>query len=181
MSEGRGGQQESVLESEMLVEFLRRSFFAVDGLWFVKVEEEVDFERALELDARVWEVMAKIQARKARELLGATGNSPGELARCLALKFAAEAHDFEVAEEDNGRVEVVIRDCSWLEIMRKAGREHLAQRVAEAICRRELEVWGREFGVSRHEMTDHLCAGGEACRHVFEFGEDDQPVGRRRA
>ena len=56
----------------------------------MKVEEATDFDRALEVDRRTWEIVAKIQAREARRLLGCPGNSPAELARCLALKFATE-------------------------------------------------------------------------------------------
>ena len=52
------------------VEFLRRSFFTVDGLWFVNLEKDLGFDEALDLDRRVWESMAKVQARKARELCG---------------------------------------------------------------------------------------------------------------
>ena len=33
------------------VAYLRRSYAAVDGLWFVKLEEELGFERALEFAA----------------------------------------------------------------------------------------------------------------------------------
>ena len=44
-------------------EYYNRSYKAVDGLWFVKAEEQFDFDTALELDKEVWKVMPKIQAR----------------------------------------------------------------------------------------------------------------------
>jgi hypothetical protein len=157
---------------DVLVAFLRRSFFAVDGLWFVKVEEESDFDEALELDRRVWEVMAKIQARQARELLDVRGNTPAELARCLELKFAAEDHDFEVSPGDGGVVEVTIRECSWLAIMEQSGRGHLAERVAKAICGPELDVWAREFGGYGHALDQRICSGHGVCRHVFSVSSD---------
>ena len=46
--------------AEQVVEYLRRSYQAVDGLWFMKVEEALGFEAALEADRRVWEILAKI-------------------------------------------------------------------------------------------------------------------------
>jgi len=154
-------------DAETLAAFLRRSYAAVDGLWFMKVEETADFDCALELDRQVWEVMAKIQARKARELLGATGNSPEELGRCFALKFEAEGHDFELARAEDTGVELVIRDCAWLQLTRKSGREHLAGRVGEMICAAEGAVWGREFGGYGHSMVCRMCTGDEVCRHLF--------------
>ena len=61
-------------DDRALVEYLRRAYHAVDGLWFMIVEEAHDFDHALELDERVWAVLAKIQARKAREVTGCSGN-----------------------------------------------------------------------------------------------------------
>ena len=44
--------------------YLLRSCAAVNGLWFMKVEEKYGFDAALDLDAAVWAVMPKIQARQ---------------------------------------------------------------------------------------------------------------------
>ena len=41
------------------LEYFKKSYFAVDGLWFLIVEEENSFEYALELDKKVWKVLAK--------------------------------------------------------------------------------------------------------------------------
>ncbi len=65
----------TVDEDKALIEYLRRSYTAVDGLWFVMVEEAYGFQQALELDEQVWEILPKIQARQARQVLGITGNS----------------------------------------------------------------------------------------------------------
>ncbi|MGD9519751.1 MAG: DUF6125 family protein, partial [Armatimonadota bacterium] len=71
----------------LLVQYLRRAYQAVDGLWFMMVEQADGFPKALQLDEQVWQVLAKIEAREARELLGCTGNDPGDLARCFSLKL----------------------------------------------------------------------------------------------
>lgn len=147
----------------MLVEYLRRAYHAVDGLWFVKVEEEHGFEEALELDRRVWEVLAKVQARKARELTQSSGCAAGALARCFGLKLTADGHDFEV-ETSPAAVTFRIAGCPWLALLRKSGRTDLAQRVAEAICLTEGRVWCAEFGGEwEFEMPRMACAGAAAC------------------
>jgi hypothetical protein len=51
------------LSSQQVAEYFNRSYKAVDGLWFMKVEEKYEFDVALELDNEVWKVMPKIQAR----------------------------------------------------------------------------------------------------------------------
>ena len=34
-------------------EYFKRSFFAVDGLWFMMLEDETSFKKALEIDEKV--------------------------------------------------------------------------------------------------------------------------------
>ncbi|MCJ7722279.1 DUF6125 family protein, partial [Candidatus Bathyarchaeota archaeon] len=58
------------MSSQQVADFFNRSYKAVDGLWFMKVEEKYGFDAALELDNEVWKVMAKIQARKIKSFLG---------------------------------------------------------------------------------------------------------------
>jgi len=156
-----------VSEEEILVEYLRRAYHAVDGLWFMMVEEKSGFDEALELDRRVWEVLAKIEARKARSLLGCSGNTPAELARCFGLKLRADGQHFETAETA-GEVRFVLDACAWLELLRKSGRERLAARIAEAVCATEGRVWCAEFGGQyEFEMPVRTCADGERCEMRF--------------
>ena len=154
-------------EDRILAEYLRHVYRAADGLWFVKVEEAMGFEQALELDRRVWEVLAKIQARKARELLNCRGNSAEGLAQCFALKLTADGHTFEVAVEC-GTVRLVVERCPWLELLRKSKREHIALQVAETICLLEGRMWCQEFGGEyEFEMPLMACASGERCEMRF--------------
>lgn len=51
------------LSSQQVAEYFRRSYKAVDGLWFMKIEEKHGFDAALELDNEVWKVMPNIQTR----------------------------------------------------------------------------------------------------------------------
>ncbi len=155
------------MDERILAEYLRRSYHAVDGLWFVTVEAEHDFEHALELDRRVWQTMAKIQARKARELLGASGNTPEELARCFSLKLTGDGHCFAVETTAEG-VTFTISDCPWLQLLRKSNRQHLAARVAQTICPTEGGVWCAEFGGEyEFEMPQMGCQGAACCKMIF--------------
>ncbi len=140
----------------ILVEYLRRAYQAVDGLWFTMVEEQQGFQQALELDRRVWKVLAKIQARKARQLTGCAGNSTAELARCFALKLTADGHRFDMASDDT-EVQFVIFACPWLELLRKSGRRHVAATVAQAV----------EFGGYHFSMPRMMCDGTDRCEMVF--------------
>lgn len=150
-------------DDRLLVDYLRRAYHAADGLWFVVVEDAHGFEHALGLDARVWQVLAKIQARKARELTGACTNSPADLARCFSLKLAADGHRFEVAISDR-EVCFTVRGCPWLELLRHRDRRHLAARIAQTVCPTEGRTWCAEFGGEyEFQMPAPACAGGYPC------------------
>ena len=56
-----------------IADLLRRSYFVVDGLWFVKTEEKHGFEEAMDLDQAVWDPNAD-RAIKAHYSLRKRGN-----------------------------------------------------------------------------------------------------------
>jgi hypothetical protein len=154
-------------DPKLLVDYLRRSYHAVDGLWFVTVEEEHGFDHALELDRRVWSVTAKIQARKARDLTGSKTNTPEDLARCFTLKLAADGHIFRV-ETHPTEVRFLVTQCPWLELLRKSGRQHLAARISQTICPTEGNVWASEFGGDYgFHMRNAACSGDSHCSLTF--------------
>ena len=61
------------LSNRQIAEYFHRSYTAVDGLWFMKVEEKYGFDVALDIDNEVWKVFAKMQARLLKSL-GQTGD-----------------------------------------------------------------------------------------------------------
>jgi len=154
--------------------YFRRSYTAVDGLWFMKVEEALGFERALELDREVWRVMPKIQARWIRAHLDPAalgrGSGLGALQACLSAKLRWEEHAHETRWRDEGRVlEIVIRYCPWRRLLVRSGREALAPRIGETICAAEYAVWASEFGEEiAFTLGPSLCQGADGCVLRFE-------------
>jgi hypothetical protein len=154
-------------EPDQTIAMLRRSYGAVDGLWFVMCEERLGRDAALELDDAVWKVMPKIQARKARELLGLTANTRDDLAQAIGLKFAAEGQEFEVSQTGE-RLEVRVTQCPWHDALAKSNRLHIAAQVARIICTNEAEGWAQEFGhEAAFDFESSKCGGGECCRFAF--------------
>ena len=88
----------SGLTAKQLEEYLYRSYTRLDGLWFVKTEERCGFDTALALDADVWRILPKIQARLLREQLGVSADSDG-LARALTAKLTIDRYEFALARD----------------------------------------------------------------------------------
>ncbi len=152
------------MEQKIMIEYLKRSYFALDGLWFVMIEDEFSFDKALEIDEKVWQVLPKIQARKVKEMLGLKGNGLPDFLQAIKVKLEAEDYDYQENQLNEKHVQIVIRECPWYTILQRANREHLEPRIADTICATEFRVWLREFGEDlkfsirpRHHTCESSC------------------------
>ncbi len=158
-----------------LVDFLRRSYAAVDGLWFVKVEELHGVDAALDMDQAIWEIMPKIQGRKARELIGLSGTKLRDLAKAVQLKLTAEGYDYD-ADFDGEDFKLTINVCPWYEILKAKDRISLAEKIQEKICKVELAAWCKEFSPDlESEVEKRACIEDDCCDRctiVFRYKQN---------
>ncbi|MCJ7665324.1 MAG: L-2-amino-thiazoline-4-carboxylic acid hydrolase [Actinobacteria bacterium] len=159
-------------------EYFHRSYKAVDGLWFVKTEEQFDFDTALSLDGKVWKVMPKIQARFLKKKLG-LDKGLDSLCECFFRKLELDGFEFEVersisAGDSNGYIKFIISKCPWHEIMIGSNRTHLSDKVGGVICKTEYGVWASEFGqdIKFKFGANRICRGDHCCILYFETGND---------
>lgn len=158
------------MDQKIIIEYLRRSYFAVDGLWFVMIEEEASFDKTLEMDAKVWSVLPKIQARKVKELLELSGIGLTDFIKAITIKLEAEGYDYQIPKSDEDHTQIAIHGCPWYDILKKAKREHLAPKIADAICTLEFSIWLREFGENlSFSISSRQCDGDPKC--VLDFQE----------
>ena len=155
-------------------EYFRRSYRAVDGLWFMMIEERRGFEEALKLDEAVWRVLPKIQARAIKSMLKLDCGLDG-LKEAIAVRLALEEFDCQLKRAEGGII-VEIRRCPWHDIMVRSGREELSEKVSEVICQAENQVWALEFSPKgadgegteiRFERQERICQGSSRCRLWF--------------
>jgi len=73
-----------------------RNLWAVDGLYFLGIEELYGVEVATKIDAQIWAVMGKIEARKLKEFLGITRTDIPSMMN--ALQYTTWALDLEDKE-----------------------------------------------------------------------------------
>ena len=158
------------MDSEQIADYFKRNYTAVDGLWFMKLEEKYGFETALELDNEVWKVFPKIQARFLKSA-GNLGDGPDALLESISTRFTLEDFKFSVGTLDSpGGFEVTISDCPWHNKMLKSGREQLSGRVGTLICNTEYSVWASEFGSNiQFHLKEQLCEGSPRCILRFDL------------
>ena len=154
------------LMDEQIAEYFHRSYKAVDGLWFMKVEEKYGFDTALQIDKEIWKVMPKIQARMIKSMLKIDEGAIA-LLKSLKAKLALEGFKFKVEQSENG-FRIQISDCPWHNLMVKSGRKKLSGKVGTTICNVEYSVWASEFGENlQFTLGTQKCKGSESC--ILDF------------
>jgi hypothetical protein len=68
----------SRIEKEKLLEICSKSINTLDGLWFLSVESQQGFDRALDMDVEVWRRMSLIHAKRMMECFEIQTDKPLE-------------------------------------------------------------------------------------------------------
>jgi hypothetical protein len=99
------------LPEEQLPEYVLlqlRNLWTVDGLYYLGMEELYGTDIATQIDAKVWAVMGKIEARKLKEFLGITTNDIASMMH--ALQYTSWALDLEDKQIEIQKDHAVIRN-----------------------------------------------------------------------
>jgi len=87
------------LPKDKLADFIflhLRNMWAVDGLYYLGIEEKFGTTAATKIDRKVWETMGKIEARRLKDLLEINGNDIPSV--MMALQYSGWAMDLEDKE-----------------------------------------------------------------------------------
>ena len=91
------------IPEEKLADFIfmhLRDMWAVDGFYYLFIEEKYGTEVATEIDRQVWEVMGKIEARKIRKLFGIDKSDIPSLMNALSYSgWSMDLEDKEIIVE----------------------------------------------------------------------------------
>lgn len=154
------------LTQKQIAEYFHRSYAAVDGLWFMKIEEKYGFDAALDIDNEVWKVFPKIQARLLKSM-GKLGTGTDALFEALTTKLKLEGFEFKTEKTDRG-FRIIIVECPWHNLMIKSKREALSGKVGTLICNTEYRAWASEFGEDiKFELKHQICTGSKSC--ILQF------------
>lgn len=155
------------LSPDQIADYLRKSYAAVDGLWFMKVEETEGFDKALDIDEKVWQVMPKIQARKMKSFAG-KDKGLDALQECFEAKLNLDGFVFTMIRGQFS-FEIIISKCPWYDKLVHSKRIHLAGKIGSRICFAEYSGWAAEFGCTfRFSNEDKICTGCVNCGLKFE-------------
>ncbi len=153
------------LTDNQIIEFFKKSYTSVDGLWFMKTEELFGFEKTLKIDEKVWQILPKIQARMLKPMSDSE-DMLFALIECLTTKMSLEGFSFKIEDniENKGKFSIIIDDCPWYNLMKKSNRAELSGKFWAVICDGEYRVWTKEFSENiSFELGQRICGGCDVC------------------
>jgi len=113
------------LSKEELLAFLQgaaKNWLAHDGLWFQAVEDRLDLEAAMELDARAWEKFTVIEARRIMQFLSLEpGGGIPALLQALKFRLYALLNTQEVVDVSDTRCVFRMTNCRVQAARRRKG------------------------------------------------------------
>jgi hypothetical protein len=166
-----------------ILDYLYQNYTKADGLWFLKVEELYGFDKALEIDTRVWKVIPKLQARFIKKILleafqkdGIADSRTAQnqaaknlLFEALKIKLSLDRFEYKVSK-NKAAIIVRIDRCPWHEIMVKAQRKTFSEKIGSAICNNEYSAFIAEFFPDAViEISSKLCNGNDCCNFKFSI------------
>ena len=110
-----------------LDELLEKAFTAVDGLWFLGVEEAVGFEQAMAIDIKVWARFAETVARRLKKMWGIEQPTREQALRIVDIIYALGHLEVETTQEAPGRYLADTPSCPWWENLKRAGSEKIVR------------------------------------------------------
>ncbi len=155
---------------QQVQELRQGALTAIDGLWFLAVEEKHGFDAALEADLEVWKKYGRVMLKRIARLLGLTLDpaDPPDLETInLLMETVCLVDGTQCAGEvSSGQIVFRVQRCSWWDNLNRSGREdHVpCEFVDNTVFRDWLEAL--DPGIS-FEITRSLPRGDEHCEWVI--------------
>jgi hypothetical protein len=112
-------------------------FQVLDGLWFIELEKQFGFDKALQLDKDVWKVFAQKEAQRLikffteKGTIKKTDRSIKILEKILPMSIFNKTLKFKIETNGKDELEFIVTDCKTLAGMKKIGRP---EQQASTVC-----------------------------------------------
>ncbi|TFF86036.1 MAG: hypothetical protein EU517_01000 [Promethearchaeota archaeon] len=156
---------------------LERSFFTLDGLWMIKLEDATNWNTALKIDSNVWGALLEVIIRRLKNYLNLRQNSLENLLRILTFRWTAERWKFQLRIQEDG-YKVVVEDCPYNSAMaRNPERRSKIPLICRDMCipfyKEVIQKYNPLISLKREKF---MGLGDEVCTFLFFYRERDQKI-----
>ena len=154
--------------------FFERSWVTLDGLWFLEIENETDWDTALNIDKIVWIRLLKTIFRRMQRYLKMDTLTPANIIKFLTLRWSIEGWDYKILKSEENEVDIGIITCPYKEAMnRNPERVNKISLICKNMC---LPFYKEVIEDSNpnisFEITKSQGLGDNYCNFKFTFKDD---------
>ena len=149
-------------EQKDLVRLIKSSLTAIDGLWFLEVENELGFQKAFEIDLGVWKKYGPVMIKRITKMLAITDNGLDSFLRIFEVLCDIDGTRFTVRDQSESAAVLVIDHCPWHENLKRSKRENLVR--CDVVDKTVFPEWIQSFNPDmRIELYKSIPGGHERC------------------
>ncbi|TFG28145.1 MAG: hypothetical protein EU532_05935 [Promethearchaeota archaeon] len=166
----------SELSKEDKLFFFERSWVTLDGLWFLEIENETDWNTALKIDKIVWIRLLKTIIRRMQRYLKLDTLSPVNIIKILTLRWSIEGWEYKILKNGENEIDIGIITCPYKEAMnRNPERKDKISLICKNMClpfyKEVIEDTNPNI---RFDITKSQGLGDNHCNFKFTF-KDKMP------
>ncbi|MGV9200597.1 MAG: DUF6125 family protein [Promethearchaeia archaeon] len=153
--------------------YFESNFFTMDGLWIIEVENETDWQTALDIDIVVWQRLYKSIFRRVARYLDLQSNSIPDLVEIVSFCWSCEGYKYEILEKSEREAIIHITECPYEAAMRRNPDRHdKIKEICLEMCIPFYEPALQKFNPNiRLERRKFLGADDEVCDFHFTLEE----------
>jgi hypothetical protein len=161
----------NTIQDEDKLFYFERNFRTLDGLWIIEIEEQIDFESALEIDLIVWQRLYEIVFRRVKKYLSIQGDSLDDLTVILYFIWSCEGNSPQITRQNDKEVLIEGIKCPYVESMlRNPERHKRIESICMIMCVGYLEPVIKQFNPNiKLKRTRFIGLGDNSCDFLFKL------------
>jgi hypothetical protein len=142
---------------------------AMDGLWFLAVEEAFGNAEAVKLDMKVREKYTHVLVKRVKRQLGLSGSGIEMIGQMIEMDPSFLTNDYEISHLSIDRMFLRVNRCTVLEAMERCGRKEFMCEMTTGFYFRNIareidaEVTVHAIKLPPRNSSDEVC-----CEWLFE-------------
>jgi hypothetical protein len=105
-----------------VIKMFSKNWLTLDGLWFTLVEDKYGIEAALDLDLKMWERNASIEAKRIKEEMGIKGGGIKGVLKALQFMTFHPSMPHEYLMDGSDKAYIWVTSCRPQEARIRSGR-----------------------------------------------------------
>ncbi len=155
-------------KNDQLIQLIRSALTAIDGLWFLELENKVGFDEAFEIDVKVWKRYGPIIIKRIRKAFAITDSSLESFLQILEILCDIDGTQFKIEKKSPGEAVLRVLYCPWWENLKRSNRENLVR--CDIVDEVIFPEWAKAFNPQlEFLLTNSLPKGQDACEWLIKL------------